>query len=282
MPNHSPAVISTARKLAIIRKQTKITQRMATKLWEYHFGKPISQTHMCRFEKLQLSFRNLEDLVEPMTKFIAVLPGLVEFYGKEIRKPRKQHKKFVRRSKEEIEAEKKLKAEKKKLKMMVDQFSEDYNMSGSECFSECVSPFQQMESQIQTSPQVSTPSVETMPIHSATMIPVSMPAVQLPDMPEFPQMPQMPEMPQIAAVPEFPDLTIVHQQHNSSFEQNPPVQLCSESLELVLEQPKSPLYDNLPFYYQHMEINPIEAYVNETHNLSGFEEDRDNLELSYF
>lgn len=136
MPNHSPVVISTAKKLLITRKQTHITQRMACQLWEYHFGTPISQTHLARFEQLQLKCKNLERLVKPMTDFIQVLPGLVEFYEQDIRKPRKRHRKFVRRTKKQIDAEKQLKAEEKKSAMMLNQTSQDHNMNRSDCFSE--------------------------------------------------------------------------------------------------------------------------------------------------
>ena len=101
-----------AKSLYLTRKTHHVTQRMATQLYKIYFQKEISQTHICRFEKLQLTETNMIMLCPILEEFNRVLPKLIKNFESEVRKPRKQHKKFVRRpnrSSEEIRREKEAK-----------------------------------------------------------------------------------------------------------------------------------------------------------------------------
>ena len=135
----STQVQLTAKQLTVARKTHKITQRMATKLWEILFNKPISQTHICRFEKLQLTDKNLTDLQPEMAIFVKNIGRLMEENGS-VRKARKQHKKFIR-GPNKVKREKNLENS-QKTKAVVSSsasipsvkseiMSEDYNLSES-------------------------------------------------------------------------------------------------------------------------------------------------------
>ena len=120
-----------AQSLYLTRKTHHVTQRMATQLYKIYFQKEISQTHICRFEKLQLTETNMIMLCPILEEFNRVLPKLIKNFESEVRKPRKQHKKFVRRpnrSSEEIRREKEAKRMRKlnQISQKSDENSKNY------------------------------------------------------------------------------------------------------------------------------------------------------------
>ena len=103
-------VQNTAVRLAIIRNDYSLTQRTIADLYESYFEKKISQTHICRFEKLQLTTKNLIAMEPVMSQFLDALPNLIMYQPV---KPSQRKRRFPvgnkpRRSKAEIEEEKKL------------------------------------------------------------------------------------------------------------------------------------------------------------------------------
>ena len=71
-------VKSTACRLASSRSIFSLTQRTVADLYENYFGKKISQTHICRFEKLQLTQQNLIAMEPVIRHFLDILPQIVE------------------------------------------------------------------------------------------------------------------------------------------------------------------------------------------------------------
>merc|ERR1712079_178759 len=90
------------------------TQRAIADLYESYFEKKISQTHICRFEKLELTTKNLIAMEPVMSQFLDALPQLVMYQPI---KPSQRKRRFPvgnkpRRSRTEIEEEKKLSQQK--------------------------------------------------------------------------------------------------------------------------------------------------------------------------
>ena len=71
-------VKSTACRLSASRSIFSLTQRTIADLYESYFAKKISQTHICRFEKLQLTQQNLIAMEPVIRHFLDILPQIVK------------------------------------------------------------------------------------------------------------------------------------------------------------------------------------------------------------